>query len=51
MVYIGHVVRRVLLVNLGKMPLDDKDIYGNMRLELAGNLLSLLFEDLFKNIQ
>ena len=48
MVYIGHVARRVLLVNLGKMPLDDKDIYGNMRLELAGNLLSLLFEDLFK---
>jgi DNA-directed RNA polymerase III subunit RPC2 len=46
--YIGHVVRRVLLVHLGKMPLDDKDYYGNKRLELAGNLLSLLFEDLFK---
>ena len=47
-IYIGHVVRRVLLVHLGKMPLDDKDYYGNKRLELAGNLLSLLFEDLFK---
>lgn len=46
--YIGHIVRRVLLVHLGKMPLDDKDYYGNKRLELAGNLLSLLFEDLFK---
>ena len=46
--YIGHIVRRVLLVHLGQMPLDDKDYYGNKRLELAGNLLSLLFEDLFK---
>jgi len=46
--YIAHIVRRVLLVHLGNMPLDDKDYYGNKRLELAGNLLSLLFEDLFK---
>lgn len=46
--YIGHIVRRVLLVHLGQVPLDDKDYYGNKRLELAGNLLSLLFEDLFK---
>ena len=45
--YIGHVVRRVLLVNFGKMPLDDKDYYGKKRLELAGNLLSLLLVDLF----
>jgi DNA-directed RNA polymerase III subunit RPC2 len=47
-IYIGHIVRRVLLAHLGEMPLDDKDYYGNKRLELAGNLLSLLFEDLFK---
>lgn len=47
-IYIGHITRRVLLVHMGKIPLDDKDYYGNKRLELAGNLLSLLFEDLFK---
>ncbi|GMH82897.1 hypothetical protein TL16_g09418, partial [Triparma laevis f. inornata] len=48
-IYIGHVIRRILLVALGKAELDDKDYYGNKRLELAGQLLSLLFEDLFKH--
>ena len=47
-IYVGHIVRRVLMVHLGKAPIDDKDYYGNKRLELAGNLLSLLFEDVFK---
>jgi DNA-directed RNA polymerase III subunit RPC2 len=47
-IYVGHIVRRVLMVHMGKSGLDDKDYYGNKRLELAGNLLSLLFEDLFK---
>ena len=30
--------------------MDDMDYYGNKRLELAGQLLSLLFEDLFKKL-
>jgi DNA-directed RNA polymerase III subunit RPC2 len=47
-IYVGHITRRVLMAHLGKMTLDDKDYYGNKRLEVAGNLLSLLFEDLFK---
>ena len=47
-VYVGHIIRRVIMVHLGKEPFDDKDYYGNKRIEIAGSLLSLLFEDLFK---
>jgi DNA-directed RNA polymerase III subunit RPC2 len=47
-IYVCNIVRRLLLVRLGHAGVDDKDYYGNKRLELAGNLLSLLFEDLFK---
>ena len=30
--------------------MDDMDYYGNKRLELAGQLLALMFEDLFKKL-
>ena len=47
--YLARMVRRVLLTIMGKTTVDDKDYYGNKRLELAGQLLSLMFEDLFKS--
>ena len=48
-VYLALMVRRVLLAQGdGTVKADDKDYYGNKRLELAGQLLALLFEDLFK---
>ncbi|XP_059153930.1 DNA-directed RNA polymerase III subunit RPC2-like [Physella acuta] len=47
-IYLALMVRRIVLTQAGKIKLDDSDYYGNKRLELAGQLLSLLFEDLFK---
>ena len=46
--YICFMVRRVLMAMNDPSLVDDRDYVGNKRLELAGQLLSLLFEDLFK---
>lgn len=42
------MVRRVIQAQRNPTLVDDRDYYGNKRLELAGSLLSLMFEDLFK---
>ncbi|KAJ1916405.1 DNA-directed RNA polymerase III complex subunit Rpc2 [Mycoemilia scoparia] len=47
-VYIAVMARRVLQTIIDPSLMDDLDYLGNKRLELAGQLLSLLFEDLFK---
>ncbi|CAG5128580.1 unnamed protein product [Candidula unifasciata] len=47
-IYLALMVRRIVLTQAGKIRCDDSDYYGNKRLELAGQLLALLFEDLFK---
>eukprot|EP00126_Sphaerothecum_destruens_P010425 Sdes_comp20738_c0_seq1m16591 len=47
-VYIAVMVRRIIAGISDPSSLDDRDYYGNKRLELAGQLLALLFEDLFK---
>ncbi|KAJ9132280.1 DNA-directed RNA polymerase subunit beta [Pleurostoma richardsiae] len=47
-IYIAMMVRRVLMASHDSKLVDDRDFVGNKRLELAGQLLSLLFEDLFK---
>ena len=46
--YIAFMVRRVLMAAENSKLVDDRDYVGNKRLELAGQMLSLLFEDLFK---
>ena len=46
--YIAHMARRALMAKHDSTLIDDRDYVGNKRLELAGQLLSLLFEDLFK---
>ncbi|KAK2158794.1 hypothetical protein LSH36_164g11051 [Paralvinella palmiformis] len=47
-VYLALMLRRTILAQGATLKVDDRDYYGNKRLELAGQLLSLLFEDLFK---
>ncbi|KAJ1608596.1 DNA-directed RNA polymerase beta subunit [Cryptosporidium canis] len=42
------MAKRVLDASKDNSLLDDKDYYGNKRIELAGQLISILFEDLFK---
>ena len=46
--YITFMVRRVLMAMYDPRLVDDRDYVGNKRLELAGQMLSLLFEDHFK---
>ncbi|KAL9707590.1 hypothetical protein quinque_011108 [Culex quinquefasciatus] len=47
-IYVALMIRRVMAAELDRSAVDDRDYYGNKRLELAGSLLSLMFEDLFK---
>ena len=44
------MVHRLLLAALGRRELDDRDHYGNKRLDLAGPLLAFLFRGLFRNL-
>ncbi|KIW92512.1 uncharacterized protein Z519_06359 [Cladophialophora bantiana CBS 173.52] len=46
--YVAHMARRALMAKRNPALVDDRDYVGNKRLELAGQLLALLFEDLFK---
>lgn len=39
----SYMVHRLLLAALGRRELDDRDHYGNKRLDLAGPLLAFLF--------
>lgn len=49
-IYVAVMLRRMMEAILNKDAMDDKDYVGNKRLELSGQLLSLLFEDLFKTM-
>lgn len=46
--FIGYMVHRTLLAALRRRELDDRDHYGNKRLDLAGPLMAYLFRTLFK---
>jgi len=46
--FIAKSVEKLIKVYLGKLPVDDKDSYGNKRLLLAGDLLQELFRVAFQ---
>uniref|UniRef100_A0ABD2X6B4 DNA-directed RNA polymerase subunit beta n=1 Tax=Trichogramma kaykai TaxID=54128 RepID=A0ABD2X6B4_9HYME len=48
--FLGYMFHRLLSASLGRRELDDRDHYGNKRLDLAGPLLAFLFRGLFKNL-
>uniref|UniRef100_A0A0D3BKU1 DNA-directed RNA polymerase subunit beta n=1 Tax=Brassica oleracea var. oleracea TaxID=109376 RepID=A0A0D3BKU1_BRAOL len=48
--YFGLIIHRLLRCALGRNPEDDRDHYGNKRLDLAGPLLGGLFRMLFRKL-
>lgn len=49
MFYLAFMVRRLLLAHTDpNNHIDNRDFYGNKRLELAGTLIGFVFEDAFK---
>lgn len=47
-IYVCLMIRKLAMFKAGLIEVDDKDYVGNKRFELAGQLLSILFEDTFK---
>ncbi|XP_054160707.1 DNA-directed RNA polymerase III subunit RPC2-like [Oppia nitens] len=47
-IYLAQMVKRLICALNNPSFIDDRDYYGNKRLELAGSLIAILFEDLLK---
>jgi DNA-directed RNA polymerase III subunit RPC2 len=47
-IYLCLMIQKVIAIGHRPDLIDDRDYVGNKRLELAGQLMGLLFEDLFK---
>ena len=48
--FLGYMANRLLQVLLGKRPEDDRDHYGNKRLDMAGALFQRLFQTLWAKV-
>mmetsp|Transcript_8496 Transcript_8496/g.37877 ORF Transcript_8496/g.37877 Transcript_8496/m.37877 type:complete len:1216 (-) Transcript_8496:2643-6290(-) len=48
--FLGYMINRLLSVAMGRRDEDDRDHYGNKRLDLAGALLATLFRQLFRQV-
>lgn len=50
-IYLGYVVRQILLTHLGLIQETDRDSYSNKRIDLAGPLLLELYRELWAKYQ
>lgn len=48
--YLGYMANRLCNAKLGRRELDDRDHFGNKRMDLGGPLLGQLFRKLFQNM-
>mmetsp|Transcript_29013 Transcript_29013/g.40059 ORF Transcript_29013/g.40059 Transcript_29013/m.40059 type:complete len:1018 (+) Transcript_29013:3-3056(+) len=48
--FFGYIIHRLLVCALGRSKQDDRDHYGNKRLDLAGPLMGRLFRMLFRKV-
>ena len=49
LVFLGHMICKLVSTQLGLAQCDDRDDYANKRVDTSGTLMSLLFRQLFRN--
>jgi len=49
--FFGYMINKLLQTVLGRRDIDDRDHYGNKRLDLAGPLMGNLFRQLFEKLR
>lgn len=47
--YFGLAIRKLMMIYVGRWPVDDRDDYMNKRIETPGRLLALLFRQVHRN--
>jgi DNA-directed RNA polymerase II subunit RPB2 len=48
--YLGMIVRKILLIHTGELPFDDRDSYQNKRVDTPGRLMASLFRQCFNKL-
>ena len=49
LIFLGHMICKLVSVQLGLTRCDDRDNYANKRIDTSGTLMSLLFRQLYRN--
>lgn len=48
--FVGYMVNRLIQASLDRTPEDDRDYYGKKRMDMAGQLMSQLFRQHFRQL-